>query len=146
MTATLMTVARVAITDATVDEARRAPETAGATLVLRTADGRDVSLPSELQQMLLATLQSVAHRGEVVIGRVPDELTSTVAAEMLGVSRPTLMKWAREGAIPSHRVGTHTRFRREDVLRLRAERAEKRRAAFEDLRELEADHADLLDD
>lgn len=31
----------------------------------------------------------------MVVGRMPEELTSTVAADLLGVSRPTLMKWAR---------------------------------------------------
>ena len=80
--------------------------------------------------MLLATLTSVAENGEATIGRLPDELTSTVAADILSVSRPTLMKWVRQGRIDSFKVGTHTRFKREDVLRLQAERMEERRAAF----------------
>lgn len=45
------------------------------------------------------------------------------------------MKWVRQGRIDSFKVGTHTRFKREDVLRLQAERMEERRAAFAALRE-----------
>ncbi|WP_218121324.1 helix-turn-helix domain-containing protein [Actinomyces ruminicola] len=87
----------------------------------------------------MAALASIAEHGEVTIGRVPDELTSTVAADMLGVSRPTLLKWSRDGVIDSFKVGTHTRFCREDVVRLRYERERERRRAFEELRALDAE-------
>lgn len=68
---------------------------------------------------------------------MPDELSSSTAADILGVSRPTLMKWAKEGKIPSFKVGTHTRFRRDEVLELKRLRAKKRSDAFDELREFE---------
>ena len=49
--------------------------------MLRSADGEDVELPTDLQRVLLHTLASIARGGEVTIGRMPEELISTVAAE-----------------------------------------------------------------
>ncbi len=67
----------------------------------------------------------------------PEELTTTAAADMLGVSRPTLMKLIEAGEIRSHKVGSHSRLRSADVLELRTKRAAARKIAFEKLRELE---------
>lgn len=83
------------------------------------------------------TLLSLVANGEVAVARMPDELSSSTAADILGVSRPTLMKWAKEGKIPSFKVGTHTRFRRDEVLELKRLRAKNRSDAFDELREFE---------
>ena len=88
---------------------------------------------------MLAALACLAENGEVSIGRVPDQLTSTAAADMLGVSRPTLLRWTREGKISSTKVGTHTRFRRDDVIEFRNARERERRQAFNALRALDAE-------
>lgn len=42
-------------------------------------------------------------------------LTTTRAAAMLGVSRPTLVSWLAAGRVPFHRHGTHRRIRRSDL-------------------------------
>lgn len=133
------TLTRVGLAAQTVREVQEIKPIEGAVLVLRDPDGREVVLTQGVQRALLAALASIAEHGEVTIGRVPDELTSTVAADMLGVSRPTLLKWSRDGVIDSFKVGTHTRFRREDVVRLRDERERERRRAFEELRSLDAE-------
>lgn len=131
----MLTTENITIDDTDVRLAGETPHPQGAALVLRAADGTEIELPERIQAMLLATLSSVAENGEATIGRLPDELTSTVAAHILSVSRPTLMKWVRQGRIDSFKVGTHTRFKREHVLRLQAERMEERRSAFAALRE-----------
>ncbi|WP_197719387.1 helix-turn-helix domain-containing protein [Actinomyces howellii] len=130
---------RVAVTAGTIQELRELPIDNRMSIALRDADGREVPLPPGAQRMLLATLAAVAEQGEVTIGRVPEELTSTVAADLLGVSRPTVLKWSREGRIDSFKVGSHTRFRREDVLAFRAARERERRRAFDELRSLDAE-------
>ena len=83
---------------------------------------------------------------EVRIGPRPEELTSTFAAELLGVSHPTLMKWARAGEIGSFAVGSHTRFRREKVRRVRALRSQQRAAAHESLRDFDAEYEEKFVD
>lgn len=131
----MLTAGNITIDETDVRLAEETPRPRGAAVVLRDADGEEIQLPDRIQHMLLATLASVAQTGEATIGQLPDELTSTVAAEVLNVSRPTLMKWTREGRINSFKVGSHARFKREDVLRLQAERMEERRVAFAVLRE-----------
>ena len=45
----------------------------------------------------------------------PEWLTSTSAAELLGVHRKTVERLAKSGRLPVHRVGRLLRFRRSDV-------------------------------
>lgn len=116
-------------------EALRIPD--GADLVIRDRDGNEIDLPERVRAILLATLESIIENGEVTIAQMPAELTSTAAAEVLGVSRPTLMKWARENKIDSFKVGTHTRFYRDDVLALKRNRGKDRNDAFDKLRSFE---------
>ncbi|MCF2570751.1 helix-turn-helix domain-containing protein [Brevibacterium sp. UCMA 11754] len=136
---------RVTISERTIRDAQETPAPSGSTLAMKMADGTEVELPQDVQEMLLKALASVAQHGEVSIGRVPDELTSTVAADMLGISRPTLMKWANDKKIDSFTVGTHSRFKREEVLRVQKQRAEERRVAFDELRSLDSENEDFLD-
>ena len=128
---------RVMIDEATVENLKSLPFLGVATFRATDAEGRAVPLPFDVQQLISQVLESVAQRGEVTISRVPEELTSTVAAEILGVSRPTLMKWAKEGKIATHKRGTHNRFKRDDVLKLKQQRAEERMQAFREWRAFE---------
>lgn len=146
MAAPLPAADRITITDRIVDEARGTPPLHGASLTLRTTDGTEVDLPHDLQNVLLGTVRSIASNGRVTIGRMPDELTSTVAADLLGISRPTLMKWARDGEIDSFTVGTHTRFQREEVLRVQALRAQRRATAHGELLAVDEEHGELFGD
>lgn len=137
MTASTLVGDRISIDADTVRQAQETQLGDGSDLTLRTGDGQELPLPSPLRDMLLRALASIARTGSVTIAQVPDQLSSTVAAEMLGVSRPTLLKWAKNKEIDSFMVGSHTRFRREDVMNLRARRRTERRRAFDELRELD---------
>jgi excisionase family DNA binding protein len=101
-----------------------------------TADGGSVAVPPDVSSFLMQVLRGLA-RGHVAVSALPEELTTTVAAELVGVSRPTLMKLVRSGELPSRQVGTHTRLRTGDVLALRTRRAHDRRAALEALSALD---------
>lgn len=146
MTATVLANKQIVVSDATADAAQRVEVPRGATVALRAPSGDEVMLPGDVQELILRVLESLVHDGSVSVGRLPQQLTSTVAAEVLGVSRPTLMKWAREGVIDSFKVGSHTRFHRDEVARVVHERRVQRRAAFDELRELEAEHEHQFDD
>lgn len=134
------------VSDDTVLEAQRAQVPQGASIFITTSDSKTTSLSEDVQQILLQTLSSIAAGRGVSIGRIPEELTSTTAADILGVSRPTLMKWAREGKISSFKVRTHTRFKRDEVIKLKVDRAAARKAAFNELRSTVAENQDLLED
>lgn len=91
----------------------------------------------ELRTVLERVVQSLAEGHAVTVSTIPEVLTSTMAAEIIGISRPTLMRHAHAGEIPSHKVGTHTRFRREDVHRFNREKLQRQRQAMTDLLALE---------
>jgi excisionase family DNA binding protein len=82
-------------------------------------------------------LQAIADGATVTIEALPDEVTTTQAAQQLGISRPTVMKLIQSGELPSHMVGTHHRVNTSDVTAFRRTRLDKQRAAFEELRALE---------
>lgn len=93
-------------------------------------------LPREVGLLLQQVLQAVASGHEVSVSAVPPELTTSTAASLLGISRPTLMKMVERGELPAHKVGTHTRLNSADIFAFVRARQERRRAAFDELREL----------
>lgn len=98
---------------------------------------KPVEVPAELTTLLLEVIRTVAEGGSVRIKTLPDELTTTVAADELGVSRTTLIKMIKNRRIEAHKVGTHTRLFLADVEAFRRARLVRQRAAFEELRQLE---------
>ena len=105
-------------------------------------DGHELVLGHELSQILTHVVEVLAAGGSVTVGTVPDVVTTTAAARLLGISRTALMKHVESGALPGHKVGTHTRLRTADVMAYRKARLERQRAAFARLQDLE----DALDD
>jgi excisionase family DNA binding protein len=95
------------------------------------------AVPAELAGVLTEVVRIVATGGTVTIGSMPEELTTTSAADLLGISRPTLMKLIREGQMMAHKVGTHTRLNTSDVLAYRDRLREQQRAALWELRDFE---------
>jgi excisionase family DNA binding protein len=97
-------------------------------------DSKRLTVPTALAKCLTNVMASLANGGSTRIESLPHEMSTTVAARHLGISRPTLMKHVGSGALPAHKVGTHTRIRTKDLLDFRAKLLEQRMAAFEELR------------
>lgn len=83
--------------DTAAFEALRMPE--GADIAVLDKDGNKIDLPERVQATVLAALRALTESGEVAITRMPEHLTSASAADVLGISRPTLMKGAKAGKI-----------------------------------------------
>ncbi|WP_254854115.1 helix-turn-helix domain-containing protein [Nocardia donostiensis] len=94
-------------------------------------------LPPELATLVLELVDLIGRGCTVTVGSIPNEVTTTVAARMLNMSRPSLMKLVREGRIPAHKVGSHTRLYSKDVLAFRRSQLERQSKAFDELRALE---------
>lgn len=105
--------------------------------VASPSSGTSVALPSELSGLLTSILQTVARGGTVVVGSMPEDVTTTTAAEQLGVSRPTLMKLIARGEITAHKAGSHTRLKSAHVMDFKRARLERQRQAFAELLDLE---------
>ena len=93
--------------------------------VLKWADEADFSLSvsgmgsermgDALNQVISRVLRALAQGQSIDIQPVPRDLTTTVAAQRIGISRPMLMKAIRSGELPAHKVGSHFRIRPEDA-------------------------------
>ena len=110
---------------------------------MRVAD-RTRELPPELSKIIGQAIRTLAVNGSVTVGTMPDELTSNTAADFLGVSRPTLLKLAKSGKVESFKVGTHTRFKRDDIVAFKAKREEARREAMKELLDMRDQLEDLV--
>lgn len=98
--------------------------------------GHSTPLPEELGKLVQQVLQGVASGAGVTVTSIPEELTTSAAAAMLGISRPTLMKKISAGEIPAYKVGSHTRLKASDVMEARSQRRQREREAFDELRRL----------
>jgi excisionase family DNA binding protein len=92
-----------------------------------------VKLPATAVGLLLRILEEMARGNAVTIIPVHAELTTQEAADMLNISRPSLIQLLEEGKIEYRRVGTHRRVRFETVLKYKRRMEEQRRAALREL-------------
>ena len=106
-------------------------------LTVERSDDRHTALPAELNQAIQKVIEVMASGGTVTISALPEEVTTSTAAKMLGLSRPTVMKMIREGELPASKVGTHHRLLSTDVLAEVKRRRARERAAFEKLRDMD---------
>ena len=103
----------------------------------RLASEEGAPLPAGVAQALELVLEAISEGRPVSVATMPENLTTTTAAGLLGVSRPTLMKLVRAGRIPTNKVGSHHRLRSADVLDLREELRKERQQAVFDVMDLE---------
>lgn len=100
---------------------------------VKLSNGETFAMPPRLARFFELVLDAATAQSTRIMS-LPDELTTTVAADQLGISRPTLMKWVHQGKIQSHKVGSHHRFMTKDVQQLARELQEEKERAFEALR------------
>lgn len=74
------------------------------------------ALPPELAHALREAVLALAHGEAVTLTPHEAMLTTQEAADVLGVSRPTMVRLLESGALPYTKPGTHRRVRLEDVL------------------------------
>ena len=71
---------------------------------------------------LLAKILEVTGQGKPIsVVPVATELTTQVAADLLGCSRPHLVKLLEEGKIPFTKIGKHRRVKYEDLVKYKNE-------------------------
>ena len=100
---------------------------------LRSPDGEQLEIPDSIYKVLVAAVGAMAQGNAVSIVPVHHELTTQQAAELLGVSRPHLVKLVDAGEIPHHKTGSHRRIYFEDLMRYRDVRDAERSAALREL-------------
>lgn len=145
MPATLVSPSLSTIAPGIQEEARETVRMIGdheAGQVFVDVGGKRIALPPEISSYLMSLVDAIASGSAVGVRFLPEELTTTTAAEQIGVSRPTLMKMIKAGEIPSYKVGTHSRLKTSEVLAFIDERRRSRVRATKELIALSDEYDD----
>ena len=103
--------------------------------------GHVIQLPEEVRDAFLNVATAMAEGKGIQL--VPHRMTLTTqeAADILNISRPTLVKLLEEGRIPYEKPGRHRKIRLDSLLRYQQETRVRRAAA---LQEATRDSADEI--
>lgn len=81
--------------------------------------GEKIKVPLKALKLLAYILKITSEGKPVSIVPVATEMTTQAAAEILGCSRPHLVKLLEEGVIPYTKVGKHRRVKYDAVMKYR---------------------------
>ncbi|WP_373515172.1 excisionase family DNA-binding protein [Persicitalea sp.] len=89
--------------------------------------GELISIPPKALDVLATILSHMAEGKATSVVAADAELSTQQAAELLGASRPHIVKLLEEGTIPFKKVGSHRRVLLEDILKYQTELRLKRK-------------------
>lgn len=95
--------------------------------------GHRLALPPKVIDLLDEILVNLQAGREVSIVAEHQELTTQRAANLLGVSRPFMVRLLEQGYLPFHMAGSHRRVYLKDVLAYKQSRDERRHASIDQL-------------
>lgn len=95
---------------------------------LVAGDGTHIELPEELYEVLKDIAAALSHGLAITVAPQHTVLTTGQAADLLGISRPTLVRLLEVGEIPFDKPGRHCRIRLGDLLAYQ-QRTRRARAA-----------------
>lgn len=130
--------------DLDVLDAARALLAQDSDVMLVGVDDQAVALPAELRSILTTVVTAMRRGQAITLAPLGQRLTTQQAADLLGVSRPTLIKLLEVGKIPFETPGRHRRIRLTDLLAFQAVRRDEQRRVLRELTE-EAQELDLYD-
>lgn len=93
--------------------------------------GDQVEIPAEVYRVLRQVVDAMRQGLAVTVAPQTQKLTTQQAADLLGVSRPTLIRLLDADEIAFERVGTHRRVLLRDLLAYRERRRAQQYAALE---------------
>src|ERR1700738_3581709 len=92
-----------------------------------------IKIPASAARLLMQILDEMSRGNAVKIVPVHAELTTQEAADLLNVSRPTLIQILEQGQIPFRKVGTHRRIPFARVMEYKRKLESDRKAALAEL-------------
>jgi excisionase family DNA binding protein len=105
---------------------------------LKTKSERvNVSLSREAASLTAKMLKAKADGYDVIVPHRLDEVSTTEAALMLGVSRPQIYRLLEKGLVPYRMVGSHRRIPAEALRAWQAAEESRRSAALDRLADLQ---------
>jgi excisionase family DNA binding protein len=95
------------------------------------ADGERLELPGTVFRLLKDIVRNMQLGRAVVLIPENQQLTTQRAADLLGVSRPHLIKLLEAGELPHHKAGSHRRIYLKDLTAYQKRRDMERKAALD---------------
>lgn len=87
-----------------------------------------IKIPLKALKLLAKVLKATSQGKPISLVPIATEMTTQAAAELIGCSRPHLVKLLEEGKIAYTKVGKHRRIKYEDVINYRKEMKVKQEA------------------
>jgi excisionase family DNA binding protein len=100
---------------------------------MNSASEPTVKITASAARLLVQILDEMSRGNAVKIVPVHAELTTQEAADLLNVSRPTLIQMLDQGQIPFRKVGTHRRIPFTKVMEYKRKLESDRKAALAEL-------------
>jgi excisionase family DNA binding protein len=116
----------------------------GGHATLTGPDGTRLELPGEIFEVLRDVVAALAQGFAITVAPHQTVLSTSEAASLLGVSRPTLVRLLEAGEIPFSQPGRHRRVRLADLLAYQ-QRASRGRAVLLDQMVADSEDAGLYD-
>ncbi|MDY7087872.1 MAG: helix-turn-helix domain-containing protein [Actinomycetota bacterium] len=107
-------------------------------------DGSQIDIPVELYDLLLDVVSALSQGMAISVAPHNTMLTTQEAADLLNISRPTLVRLLTDGEIPHTMRGRHRRVLLRDILDY-SERTRTERRATLDQMAADAEDDDLYD-
>lgn len=90
----------------------------------------EVPIPAEIHDVLVQVVGAMKAGKAISVQPRSKKMTTQQAADLLGISRPTLIKLIDAGDIPCERVSTRRTLQLEEVMEYRKKRREQQLAAI----------------
>jgi excisionase family DNA binding protein len=98
-----------------------------------------IRIPISALKFLARILKEISQGNPVSIVPIATEITTQAAAELLGCSRPHVVKLLESGKIPFNKVGKHRRIQYEDLVAYKKEMKALQREKLQELMGLDED-------
>lgn len=96
-----------------------------------------IRIPISALRFLAKILKEISRGNPISIVPLATEMTTQAAAELLGCSRPHIVRLLEEGKIPYTKVGKHRRIKYEDVVIFRKDMKARQRTKIQELMQLD---------
>jgi len=108
--------------------------------------GESVTIPAPIRTLLVEIARNMEAGKAVSVVAENHELTTQRAANMLGVSRPFLVRILEDGSLAFHMAGSHRRVYLSDLLEYKTKRDRARHEAVKNLarQDVEAGTYDIV--
>lgn len=112
---------------------------------LQDGDGKKIPVPKEIFDVLVQVSEAMKQGKAVSVVPVSMTLTTSQAADMLGVSRQTLVRLLERGKIPFERPSRHRKIRLTDLQAYKRQRQVEKHHALDEMARMAVED-DLYED